>query len=104
MFQAVYYGADDGNRTHTTSLEGWSSTTKLHLQRKRIYYSCFAGVLSRAKAIKIKSKLENYKPARCAAAESAIIPQKKHSEDGEKFENLSPQLFKKHLTNPEKCL
>ena len=23
-------GAGDGNRTHTTSLEGWSSTTELH--------------------------------------------------------------------------
>ena len=23
-------GAGDGNRTHTTSLEGWNSTTKLH--------------------------------------------------------------------------
>ena len=23
-------GASDGNRTHTTSLEGWSSTTELH--------------------------------------------------------------------------
>ena len=97
MFQAVYYGADDGNRTHTTSLEGWSSTTKLHLQRKRIYYSCFAGVLSRAKAIKIKSKLENYKPARCAAAESAIIPPKKHPEDGEKFEKFIATTFQKTL-------
>ena len=23
-------GAGDGNRTHTTSLEGWGSTTELH--------------------------------------------------------------------------
>ena len=30
----TYYGAGDGNRTHTTSLEGWNSTTKLH---PRIY-------------------------------------------------------------------
>ncbi len=26
------FGAGDGNRTHTTSLEGWSSTTELHPQ------------------------------------------------------------------------
>ena len=25
-----YIGAGDGNRTHMTSLEGWSSTTELH--------------------------------------------------------------------------
>ena len=24
------FGASDGNRTHTTSLEGWGSTTELH--------------------------------------------------------------------------
>ncbi len=24
------YGAGDGNRTHATSLEGWSSTIELH--------------------------------------------------------------------------
>ena len=24
------FGAGDGNRTHTTSLEGWGSTTELH--------------------------------------------------------------------------
>ena len=24
------HGAGDGNRTHTTSLEGWGSTTELH--------------------------------------------------------------------------
>lgn len=32
---AVYqllYGAGDGNRTHATSLEGWSSTIELHPQ------------------------------------------------------------------------
>ena len=28
---SLFYGAGDGNRTHTTSLVGWSSTTKLHL-------------------------------------------------------------------------
>ncbi len=30
------FGADDGNRTHATSLEGWSSTIELHphLERK----------------------------------------------------------------------
>ncbi len=28
-------GADDGNRTHTTSLGSWSSTTKLHPRSKR---------------------------------------------------------------------
>ena len=27
-----YFGAGDGNRTHTTSLEGWGSTTELHPQ------------------------------------------------------------------------
>ena len=32
------YGADDGNRTHTVSLEGWSSTTKLHLHLLIIVY------------------------------------------------------------------
>ena len=26
--------AGDGNRTHVTSLEGWSSTIELHLQKK----------------------------------------------------------------------
>ena len=26
------YGAGDGNRTHATSLEGWSSTIELHPQ------------------------------------------------------------------------
>ena len=26
------FGAGDGNRTHTTSLEGWGSTTELHPQ------------------------------------------------------------------------
>lgn len=28
----LFYGAGDGNRTHTTSLEGWDSTTELHPQ------------------------------------------------------------------------
>ena len=28
----VVLGAGDGNRTHTTSLEGWGSTTELHPQ------------------------------------------------------------------------
>lgn len=30
-----YYqnGADDGNRTHVVSLEGWGSTIKLHLHQ-----------------------------------------------------------------------
>ncbi len=28
--QAHTYGAGDGSRTHTTSLEGWNSTAKLH--------------------------------------------------------------------------
>jgi hypothetical protein len=28
------YGAGDGNRTHATSLEGWSSTIELHPQEK----------------------------------------------------------------------
>ena len=28
-----FFGADDGNRTHTASLGSWSSTTKLHLHR-----------------------------------------------------------------------
>ena len=31
LMTSVFFGAGDGNRTHTTSLEGWSSTTKLHL-------------------------------------------------------------------------
>ena len=26
----IIYGAGDGNRTHTTSLEGWGSTIELH--------------------------------------------------------------------------
>ena len=30
-------GADDGNRTHVVSLEGWSSTIKLHPQKVDIY-------------------------------------------------------------------
>ena len=28
-------GAGDGNRTHTTSLEGWDSTIELHPQMQR---------------------------------------------------------------------
>ena len=31
-----FYGADDGNRTHVVSLEGWSSTIELHLQKKMV--------------------------------------------------------------------
>ena len=30
-------GADDENRTHVISLEGWGSTIKLHLQIKEDY-------------------------------------------------------------------
>ena len=26
----MHHGADDGNRTHITSLEGWGSTIELH--------------------------------------------------------------------------
>ena len=29
------YGAGDGNRTHTTSLEGWDSTIELHPQNSK---------------------------------------------------------------------
>ena len=29
------HGAGDGNRTHTTSLEGWDSTIELHPQMQR---------------------------------------------------------------------
>ena len=29
-YRRIKNGAGDGNRTHTTSLEGWNSTTKLH--------------------------------------------------------------------------
>ena len=32
------HGASDGNRTHTTSLEGWSSTTELHSHFSDGYY------------------------------------------------------------------
>ena len=31
------FGAGDGNRTHTTSLEGWGSTTELHPQMSLRY-------------------------------------------------------------------
>ncbi len=31
-FTSFFYGAGEGNRTLTTSLEGWSSTTELHPQ------------------------------------------------------------------------
>ncbi len=30
MCSDMHYGADDGNRTHITSLEGWDSTIELH--------------------------------------------------------------------------
>jgi hypothetical protein len=39
-------GAGDGNRTHVTSLEGWSSTIELHPRRPRYYsrgISCQCG-------------------------------------------------------------
>ena len=31
----IEFGAGDGNRTHTTSLEGWGSTTELHPRVKQ---------------------------------------------------------------------
>ena len=98
MFQAVDAGADDGNRTHTTSLEGWSSTTKLHLQGKRIYYSRFAWGLSRAEVIKIKSKLKNHKPARCAGGEIRNYPPKKASQKRRKiYKKFIATTFQKTL-------
>ena len=44
------FGAGDGNRTHTTSLEGWGSTTELHPHiRHGVHYdSTFPHPLSRA--------------------------------------------------------
>ena len=36
-------GASDGNRTHATSLEGWSSTIELHPRHKKLphkFYKC----------------------------------------------------------------
>ena len=30
LLARTHFGAGDGNRTHTTSLEGWGSTTELH--------------------------------------------------------------------------
>ena len=30
LLAQTFYGAGDGNRTHATSLEGWSSTIELH--------------------------------------------------------------------------
>ena len=30
MKSTLFAGAGDGNRTHVTSLEGWSSTIELH--------------------------------------------------------------------------
>ena len=44
------YGAGDGNRTHTTSLEGWGSTTELHprIRHGVPYDSTFPPPLSRA--------------------------------------------------------
>ncbi len=33
---AVMYGAGDGNRTHATSLEGWSPTIELHPHLKEM--------------------------------------------------------------------
>ena len=35
---AQLYGAGDGSRTHTTSLEGWDSTAELHPRQRNIYY------------------------------------------------------------------
>ena len=34
------FGAGDGNRTHTTSLEGWGSTTELHphVEQRKLFY------------------------------------------------------------------
>ena len=40
----AHIGAGDGNRTHTTSLEGWDSTIELHphsLERKLFYHKSF---------------------------------------------------------------
>ena len=34
----LFFGAGDGNRTHATSLEGWSSTIELHPRRDDIIY------------------------------------------------------------------
>ena len=35
---AFFYGAGDGNRTHTASLEGWNSTIELHPHYQRNMY------------------------------------------------------------------
>ena len=60
MFQAVYLGADDGNRTHTTSLEGWSSTTKLHLRESVFIIAVLQGVVkSRSDKIEIKKCVQD---------------------------------------------
>ena len=40
----AHIGAGDGNRTHTTSLEGWDSTIELHphiSERKLFYHKSF---------------------------------------------------------------
>ena len=34
----IFFGAGDGNRTHTTSLEGWDSTIELHPQFRNANY------------------------------------------------------------------
>ena len=39
------YGAGDGNRTHTTSLEGWGSTIELHPQTTANNAAATVGIL-----------------------------------------------------------
>ena len=46
LYKTSVFGAGDGNRTHTTSLEGWDSAIELHphihrLNSAYIYYQIF---------------------------------------------------------------
>ena len=50
-------GAGDGNRTHATSLEGWSSTTELHPRQER-YHPC-ARTLVNNKSVNRSSVFDN---------------------------------------------
>ena len=42
------FGAGDGSRTHTTSLEGWDSTAELHPQATKMIlasFRCFVNII-----------------------------------------------------------
>ena len=47
------FGAGDGNRTHTTSLEGWDSTIELHPRLFNVRYFNTTNPLCQVYFIKI---------------------------------------------------